>query len=70
MEDRYRELAPLHDALKEIVKDFDAICQKAKVSFFLVYGTLLGAARHPDIIPWDDDIDLGMFREDYEKLIQ
>lgn len=70
MEDRYRELAPLHDALKEIVKDFDAICQKAKVSFFLVYGTLLGAARHQDIIPWDDDIDLGMFREDYEKLIQ
>ena len=70
MEDRYLELVPLHDALKEIVKDFDGICHRAGVSFCLVYGTMLGAARHKDIIPWDDDIDLGMFRHDYEKLIQ
>lgn len=69
MDDRYSELVPLHDALKEIVKDFDAICSRAEVSFFLVYGTMLGAARHQDIIPWDDDVDLGMLRDDYEKLI-
>lgn len=69
METNYNELQPLHNALKEIVHDFDVICHKAGVSFFLVYGTLLGAARHQDIIPWDDDVDLGMLRRDYEKLI-
>lgn len=66
----YKELTPLHEALKEIVKDFDDICRRAGVSFCLIYGTMLGAARHQDIIPWDDDVDLGMFRQDYEKLIQ
>ncbi len=70
MEERYAELIPLHNALKEIVKDFQIICDKAGVSFYLIYGTMLGAARHKDIIPWDDDIDLGMMRPDYEKLIR
>lgn len=70
MEERYKELIPLHDALKEIVKDFQKICNEAQVSFYLVYGTMLGAARHHDIIPWDDDIDLGMMRTDYERLIR
>lgn len=70
MKERYSELIPLHDALKEIVKDFNDICNRANVSFYLFYGTMLGAARHHDIIPWDDDIDLAMMREDYENLIK
>lgn len=69
MNTKYENLIPLHDALKELVEDFDQICNRAGVTFFLIYGTLLGAARHQDIIPWDDDVDLGMFRDDYEKLI-
>ena len=69
MQTQYSEMIPLHNALKEIVQDFQLLCRTIGVDFFLLYGTLLGAARHHDIIPWDDDIDLGMMRGDYEKLI-
>lgn len=70
LKETYSEMIPLHKALLEIVTDFRVICEAVGVDFFLVYGTLLGAARHNNIIPWDDDIDLGMMRSDYEKLIR
>lgn len=47
---------------------FDEVCRKYGLRYFAAYGTLLGAVRHQGFIPWDDDIDLCMMRDDYEKL--
>lgn len=47
---------------------FDKLCQEHGLRYYVCYGTLLGAVRHQGFIPWDDDIDLVMFRDDYERL--
>lgn len=54
----------------EIFTKFDEICRKHNLKYFMMYGTLLGAVRHKGFIPWDDDIDVWMFREDYNKLCE
>lgn len=53
----------------EMLKKIDAICKKLDIQYFLDSGTALGAARHQGFIPWDDDIDLGMMRDDYERFL-
>ncbi len=50
----------------DMMKDFDQFCNDHDLSYFLTGGTLLGAVRHKGYIPWDDDIDVGMPRNDYE----
>lgn len=51
----------------KLLKIFDEICLKYKISYWIDYGTLLGAARHNGYIPWDDDIDVCMLIDDFTK---
>lgn len=51
----------------EILRDIDLVCRENDITYYLTYGTLLGAVRHGGFIPWDDDVDIAMYRDDYDR---
>ena len=63
------KLERIHDLLFDMLKNIDALCQKHGITYYLDSGTLLGAVREKDFIAWDDDADISMKREDYEKFL-
>ena len=60
----------LHKVDMDIVKSVVQICDTHGLKYYMLGGTMLGAIRHKGFIPWDDDIDLGMPRDDYEKFLE
>ena len=60
----------LWDKQIELLLEADRICRANGIPYFALNGTMLGAARHHGFVPWDDDLDIGMFRPDYERFKQ
>lgn len=54
----------------EVLSQVSAVCKKYDIPYFAAYGTLLGAIRHKGFIPWDDDVDIALKREDYVRLLK
>lgn len=67
---RQGDLSELHWRLKQMLEEFTSVLEKYDILYFMGYGTLLGAARHKDIIPWDDDIDLTMPYDEFKKMLR
>lgn len=65
-----KTLKKLQETELQIFKDFASVCKKYSLTYFTVGGSTIGAVRHNGFIPWDDDIDVCMLREDYNKLVE
>ena len=63
-------LAKLQHVELEMLHELDRVCRKYEIEYFATFGTALGAVRHQGFIPWDDDIDVGMTRDNFEKLLR
>lgn len=60
----------MQQRMLDLLKVIDAICRKHNMQYWLSGGTMLGAIRHQGFIPWDDDLDIEMFRPDFENLMR
>ncbi len=65
-----KQLKELHAVELDILKEFITVCEKLNLHYILISGSALGAVRHDGFIPWDDDVDVGLPRKDYEKFLK
>lgn len=65
-----KTLRRLQLTLLDMVKDIDEVCRKNNINYYIAYGSTLGAVRHQGFIPWDDDMDICVCREDYERFFE
>ena len=65
-----KELKSIQHIEKQILNEFIRVCNVLKIEFFVYGGTLLGLIKYGDMIPWDDDIDVAMTRENYTKFLE
>lgn len=63
-------VSDIQQVLLKMMKDIDAVCKKHQIPYWLTGGSALGAVRHKGFIPWDDDMDIGMMRKDYERFVE
>lgn len=59
----------IHKGMLEIIKKLSIICEELNVNYYVAWGSLIGAIRHKGFIPWDDDFDVIMLRQDYDKFV-
>ena len=64
-----QNIKDLQQKLLEMISDLDSFCKENDIDYVLAYGNVLGAVRHKGFIPWDDDLDVQMPRESYEKFL-
>lgn len=64
------EQIELKDIQKSILKDIAGFCSENNIKYFVSYGSLIGVIRHKGYIPWDDDIDISMYRPDYDRFFK
>ena len=64
------ELVTWKSIITDVLKEFQKICNRHQLTYYAIGGTAIGAVRHHGIIPWDDDIDVGMPRPDYERFLE
>ena len=70
MKDYIEQIAEVKKIELDILKEFIRICHELNLTYYAAYGTVLGAIRHRGFIPWDDDIDVAMPREDYDFFLE
>ena len=67
---RKLNLEEIQRALLDVMIIFDSYCRAHSLKYYLIGGSLLGAVRHKGFIPWDDDMDVGMERKEYERFLE
>ena len=70
MAENTNDLQAHQRCLLQLLTEFDRVCKELDIPYMLFAGSMLGAVRHGEIIPWDDDVDVVLLRADYERFLQ